>query len=91
MAEHTVLTFVYAEFHGNWKRELLTTLVGYEAEANGQVVVVAEGATGVKETYWYNVPTGEVVWVSYGENLAFIPERCLRRAPGDQTSCKQKG
>ena len=50
MDEHTALTFVYIEFHGKWKRELLTTLVGYAAEANGQVVAVAEGATGAKQT-----------------------------------------
>jgi len=63
--------------------------VQYTANADNEVLVVAEGATGTKTTYWFKIPTGGEVWVSYSENLVYLPERCVSRGEGDQTRCEE--
>lgn len=89
MAEHTVLEFTYIEFQGDWSRAPWMIFAWYKADAAGEVIAVAEGATGAKTTYWYKIPQGDEVWVSYSENLAYIPQRCVRREEGDQTRCRE--
>ena len=89
MAEHTALEFTYIEFHGDWSRAPWMSVASYTASADGEVIAVAEGATGTKTTYWYKIPQGELVWVSFSENLAYIPQRCLRREEGDHTRCEE--
>ncbi len=84
MTPHTVLTFVFIEFDTNWDR---SGTVQYLAKADAQLIVVAEGATGVKTTYWFKVAKGGIVLVSYSTNVAYIPARCAKRAPGDKTTC----
>jgi hypothetical protein len=90
---HTVLEFTFAEFDKNLVRTFLAftsgsdRTVNYTATRTAQLIVVAEDRTGVKTTYWFKIPTGEVVLVSNGENLIYIPAKCSRKAPGDLTSC----
>ena len=79
---HTVLQFKLIEFDKNWTR---AGSVLYTAVDNAQVVVVVEGITGVKETYLFEVPRGEVVLVSWDTNLVYIPGKCVKREPGDKT------
>jgi hypothetical protein len=81
---HTAMEFTFVEFDNNWTSG---GTVQYFATTTAQVIVVAEGATGTKTTYWFKVPKGAVVWITYTENLIFIPAKCVRRAPGDLTSC----
>lgn len=89
MAEHAALEFTTIEFQGDWSRAPWMSFAAYTANVDGDVVAVAEGATGTKTTYWYKIPQGEMVWVSFSENLAYLPERCARREEGDQTRCRE--
>jgi hypothetical protein len=68
---HTVLQFILIEFDKNWTR---AGTVLYTAIDKAQLVVVAEGVTGVKDTYLFEVARGEVVLVSWAANLVYIPE-----------------
>ena len=81
---HTVLQFTFIEFDKNWTR---AGTVQYIAADKAQLIVVAEGATGVKETYWFQVAKDEVVLVSWDTNLVYIPAKCVRKEPGDKTVC----
>ncbi|MDH3234911.1 MAG: hypothetical protein OEQ29_15430 [Alphaproteobacteria bacterium] len=85
--EHTALEFTFIEFDKNWTR---AGTVQYIATSTAQVIVVAEGATGVKTTYWFKVPKNEIVLVSYNTNVAYIPAKCVKKTGGDKTRC-QKG
>jgi hypothetical protein len=49
------------------------------------LVVVAEGVTGTKETYLFEVARGEVVLVSWDTNLVYIPAKCVKKESGDKT------
>lgn len=84
MTPHTVMTFVFVEFDKNWSR---AGTVQYTAQSDAQLIVVAEGATGVKTTYWFRVKKNEVVLVSFSANVVYIPARCAKRAAGDKTTC----
>jgi hypothetical protein len=79
---HTVLRFLLIEFDKNWTR---AGTVLYTAIDEAQLVVVVEGVTGVKDTYLFEVPRGEVVLVSWTANLVYIPAKCLKKEPGDKT------
>jgi hypothetical protein len=79
---HTVLRFTLIEFDKNWTR---AGTVLYTAIDKAQLVVVAEGVTGVKETYLFEVARGEVVLVSWHTNLIYIPAKWLKKDPGDKT------
>ncbi len=79
---HTVLQFIFIEFDKNWTR---AGTVLYTAIDKAQLVVVVEGATGVKETYLFEVARGEVVLVSWDTNLVYIPAKCVKKEPGDKT------
>jgi hypothetical protein len=79
---HTVLQFLLIEFDKNWTR---AGTVLYTAIDKAQLVVVIEGVTGVKDTYLFEVPRGEVVLVSWAANLVYIPAKCLKKEPGDKT------
>lgn len=79
---HTVLQFKMIEFDKNWTR---AGSVLYTATDKGQLVVVVEGNTGVKETYLFEVARGEVVLVSWNTNLVYIPGKCVKKEPGDKT------
>ena len=83
---HTVLQFTFIEFDKNWTR---AGTVLYTAIDKGQLVVVVEGATGVKETYLFEVARGEVVLVSWDTNLVYIPAKCVKKEPGDKTGYGQ--
>jgi hypothetical protein len=78
------MTFVFIEFDQNWQRG---GTVQYIAITNAKLIVVAEDATGMNTTYWFQVNKNEIVYVSYSENLVFIPARCLRKGLGDGTKC----
>jgi hypothetical protein len=79
---HTVLRFILIEFDKNWTR---AGTVLYTAVDKAQLVVVVEGVTGVKDTYLFEVPRGEVVLVSWAANLVYIPAKCVKRETGDKT------
>jgi len=79
---HTVLRFLLIEFDNNWTR---AGTVLYTAIDRAQLVVVAEGAAGGKETYLFEVARGEVVLVSWDTNLVYIPAKCAKKEPGDKT------
>ncbi len=79
---HTVLRFILIEFDKNWTR---AGTVLYTAVDKAQLVVVVEGVTGVKDTYLFEVPRGEVVLVSWSANLVYIPAKCVKKEPGDKT------
>jgi hypothetical protein len=79
---HTVLRFILIEFDKNWTR---AGTVLYTAVDKAQLVVVVEGVTGVKDTYLFEVPRGEVVLVSWAANLVYIPAKCTKKEPGDKT------
>jgi hypothetical protein len=89
--EHTVLVFVSIQFAGAWQRQVGPTVMYKAAGKTDQVLVVTEDVTGPKHTYTFDVKAGEEVWVSYSENLVFIPDRCVKRVADDQTTCKRKG
>lgn len=83
------MQFTYIEFDDNWSRQFLDN---YKLAINdgASLVVVAEGATGGKSTYWFSVRKDEHVWIGGtdgNENLVYIPSRCIRAQPGDQSSC----
>jgi len=75
---HTVLRFLLIEFDKNWTR---AGTVLYTAIDKAQLVVVVEGVTGVKDTYLFEVPRGEVVLVSWAANLVYIPAKCMKKEP----------
>jgi hypothetical protein len=79
---HTVLRFILIEFDKNWTR---AGTVLYTAVDKAQLVVVVEGVTGVKDTYLFEVPRGEVVLVSWAANLVYIPAKCVKKETGDKT------
>jgi hypothetical protein len=79
---HTVLRFILIEFDKNWTR---AGTVLYTAVDKAQLVVVVEGVTGVKDTYLFEVPRGEVVLVSWAANLVYIPAKCVKKEAGDKT------
>lgn len=81
---HTAMQFTFAEFDKNFTR---SGTVQYTATAPAQLIVVAEGATGVKTTYWFRIPKGEIVLVSFSANMIYIPARCAKREAGDKTDC----
>jgi len=83
---HTVLQFTLIEFDKNWTR---AGSVLYTAIDKAQLVVVVEGVTGAKDTYLFEVARGEVVLVSWGTNVVYIPAKCLKKEPGDKTAYGQ--
>jgi hypothetical protein len=83
---HTVLKFILIEFDKNWTR---AGTVLYTAIDKSQLVVVVEGATGVKETYLFEVARGEFVLFSWSTNWVYIPANWSKREPGDKTGCGQ--
>jgi hypothetical protein len=83
---HTVLQFTLAEFDKNWTR---AGTVQYTATAKALLLVVAEGATGIKQTYTFQITKGEIVLVSWDTNLIYIPAMCAKKESGDTTKCGQ--
>jgi hypothetical protein len=81
------MQFIYIEFDDNWSRES----DNYKNALNdASLVVVTEGATGVKITYWFKVPKGEHVWIGGdqgNENIAYIPATCIDAKYGDHSKC----
>ncbi|MGB8656491.1 MAG: hypothetical protein WCE90_01735 [Candidatus Zixiibacteriota bacterium] len=86
MSYHTVLEFTFIEFDKNWSRAG-TVQLQYTANNTAQLLVVAEGKTGVKTTYLFQMERGEIVLVSYDVNLVYIPSKCIQRKAGDATKC----
>ncbi len=79
---HTVLQFTLIEFDEHWTR---AGSVLYTATERAQLVVVAEGVTGIRETYLVEVGRAEVVLVSWDTNLVYIPAKCMKKESGDKT------
>ena len=68
---HTVMKFVHVQFDENWQ----TGNIGewgkeYRAIKDGAyITLLAED----KNTYWYKLNNGAVVWVSANHNIIFVP------------------
>ena len=99
--ERTVLTYVKLDFQGEWEYHF-DEYSFRPVRAQATLGVVTEAPTGSLVTHWFAVrrrpdlPNGAVnttdnVIVPNGENIVYIPERCIKRAPGDQTSCSPVG
>lgn len=85
----TVMQFTYIEFDDNWSRQFADNYK-YALGDNASVLVVAEGSTGTKTTYWYKVRKDDHVWIggsNGNENLVYIPSKCFRAQHGDYSSC----
>jgi predicted Ser/Thr protein kinase len=53
----------------------------YKPTSSGQqVLVVAEGATGIKTTYTFKVDSD--VYVSYTHNVVLLPSQCVQMVRG---------
>lgn len=89
MLPQTVMEFTFIEFDKNWNRAPAAQFVMYTAVEPAMLRVVAEDHVGHKTTYTFNVQPKEIVGVSYGENLVYIPARCLERHDGDTTKCEK--
>ncbi len=86
--EHTVLTVTYVQFLGDWNRFSGVSAMLYHANKDSEVIAVRESPQGIFTTYWFMVPMGKEVWITYdGVPLANIPARCLRKAAGDDARC----
>ena len=93
----TVLTYTKLEFQGDWEYffdEYSYRPVGRRA----WLLVVTEAPAGSLMTHWFDVRhrpepggggvfTTDNVIVPKTENIVYIPERCVRREPGDKTTC----
>jgi hypothetical protein len=81
------MQFIYIEFDDNWSRES----DNYKNALNhASLIVVTEGPTGVKTTYWFKVPKGEHVWIGGdqgNENIIYIPTTCIDAKYGDHSKC----
>jgi hypothetical protein len=99
--ERTVLVYVRLAFYGKWEwafEEYSFRPVG-AVGARAALGVVCEGATGTEQTHWFIVrrrpdPPGGInttdhVIVPTGENIVYVPERCVRRDDGDTTRCSE--
>ncbi len=80
----TVMQFTFAEFDKNWTK---STAVVYRATNPAQLTVVAEGATGTKMTYLFQVPKGGEVFIPADGHTIRIPVKCAKRQRGDTTKC----
>jgi hypothetical protein len=96
-SERTVLNYAKLEFRGEWEYhfgEFSFRPVDPEAE----LLAVTEAPTGTLITHWFvvrrrpDLPSGGIqttdnVIVPNGKNIVYIPERCVRKEPGDHTEC----
>ena len=96
-SERTVLTYVKLDFVGDWEYHGDTYSFRPVAR-RAELLVVTEAPTGNLVTHWFVVrrrpdPGGgglistDGVIVPAGENIVYIPERCLKREKGDLTRC----
>jgi hypothetical protein len=96
-AERTVLVYRKLDFAGYWEYNFGEFSFRPVEEA-AELRVVTEGAPGALETHTFIVrrrpdppgggilPTDNVI-VPTGENIVYIPERCVKKEPGDTTEC----
>ncbi len=85
MTYQTALEFTYIEFDKNWTSAGTVQYIATNDKA--QLIVVAEGKTGVKTTYWFQADKSDIVLVSDYANIVYIPQKCIRREAGDKTKC----
>jgi len=96
-SERTVLTYVKVDFHGEWEYHF-DEYSFRPVRETAELLVVTEAPTGTLITHWFvvrrrpDLPGGGIVTtdnviVPKGENIVYIPERCVRKEPGDQTEC----
>jgi hypothetical protein len=87
----TVIVFKHIQFDASWTKPefWIDDNFPYTATADGAtLIVVEEGTTGGMTTYWFRLQKGQVIQVSRGMNLVFIPAICIKKGTGDATSCK---
>ncbi|MGB6688407.1 MAG: hypothetical protein WBE76_11245 [Terracidiphilus sp.] len=86
---YQVIKFVMLQFDENWKQ--LMQVTGYSNfqytanAADARLTVVFEGATGVMETYFFRVPSGESVYVL--DQVVHIPAKCQSQEDGRGIKC----
>jgi hypothetical protein len=99
--ERTVLTYVKLDFQSEWEYHF-DEYSFRPVKDRAPLLVVTEAPTGSLVTHWFwvrrrpDLPNGGVnttdnVIVPNGENIVYIPERCVKRAPGDHTTCGDQG
>ena len=99
--ERTVLTYVKLDFQDEWEYHF-DEYSFRPVREKATLLVVTEAPTGSLVTHWFvvrrrpDLPNGGVnttdnVIVPSHENIVYIPERCVKRAPGDQTKCADNG
>jgi hypothetical protein len=99
-AERTVLTYVKLDFQSDWEYHF-DEYSFRPVKDQAPLLVVTEAPTGSLVTHGFlarrrpDLPNGDVnttdnVIVPNGENIVYIPERCHKRAPGDQTTCNDQ-
>ena len=95
----TVLTYVKLDFIGDWEYHF-DEYSFRPVREKAELLVVTEAPTGTLVTHWFvvrrrpdpgggGVYTTDNVIVPTGENIVYIPERCVKRAEGDHTTCSE--
>ena len=90
-SNYTVVNFFVVQFDLHWNLNAgAEDQLIYTATQDAEIVLVHESPAGIQTTYWFIVKKDLEVWIS-NNNIASIPARCVRSAPGDGTTCAQKG
>jgi len=95
--ERTVLVYTKLEFQKEWEWDF-DEYSFRPVSKSAPLLVVTEAPTGKLITHFFMVrrrpdlPNGGVnttdnVIVPNGENIVYIPERCIKKEEGDFTSC----
>src|SRR5262249_30116461 len=95
--ERTVLVYTKLEFQKEWEWDF-DEYSFRPVSKSAPLLVVTEAPTGKLITHFFlvrrreNLPNGGVnttdnVIVPNGENIVYIPERCIKVVEGDLTSC----
>lgn len=84
----TVLRYVFIDFDDNWDYVLGTRGDYVSTQDGAKMIVVADSASGTKETYFFTLKKDS--WVRMHDyNVTHIPARCVKKEKGDVTTCKR--
>jgi hypothetical protein len=86
---YQVIRFAMLQFDKNWNQTMqVTGYSNFQYTATGtsaHLTVVFEGATGVMETYFFQVAGGGSVYVL--DQVVHIPATCQSQEPGSGIRC----
>jgi hypothetical protein len=84
---YTVLRFIFIDFDDNWDYVLGTRGDYVSTKDQAKIILVADSASGVKETYFFSLKKES--WVRMHDyNVVHIPARCVKKEKGDITTCR---